>query len=136
MEDQFYMIGTDGRIRDSFLIDKKPTQVEISRMKSLLEQIEESIEAVKILGHKSKSSRITCSVKRRMDEETDRLTFICESLEEMVVKNNGLRDQFVFDINKLKRKIERISGEFSPFLDSFSKLYLVRTLNLHRIVLL
>jgi len=104
MEDRLAMIGQDGWIRDSFIIDKKPTEVEIFRIKSIFRQIEEALMTIESLMRKSTISGIQFDTKRRIRKEQEHLLVLQESLRKIWGSNECLQLLFLLEITKIDRR--------------------------------
>lgn len=121
MEDRLAIIGQDGWIRNSFLIDKKPTQLEIIRVKALFRQIEEVLMKIENLRRKSRASGSEFDVKWQIYEEREHLLAMYELLKKILIENKVLQEQFVFDIRRMERKVEKILGNLQYFSGRFWK---------------
>ena len=108
-------------MRSSFLINRKPTEIQIYRAKSLFKQIERTIVTIETLVRKLKFSGSKSEIKRGMEGETIHLIIIYESLKEMIRNSKDLEERFTFDMVKMKREIERILERYSTSSDDLSK---------------
>jgi len=93
--------------RNSFLINRKPTEIEIYRTKGLLIEIEKTAATIEVLeGLRFSGSNY--AALRQIKEEIEYLFIIYESLREMIRENASLQFLFVFDIAKIGGTIRRI----------------------------
>ncbi len=105
------MIGQDGWIRDSFIIDKKPTQLEIIRIKGLFRQIEEVLMKIENLGKKLLISESNFPIRRQIHDEREHLLFLHESLTNMWRSNECLWLLFIFEGTRINEWTARILEE-------------------------
>ena len=108
MENWLSIEGLVRGMRNSFLINRKPTQIEIYRIKDLFKQIMETTATIQTLSDRLKSFSCNASTTYQIQEEAIRLLVIYGSLEKMVRANEHLQERFIFDIAKAKTQIEDI----------------------------
>lgn len=111
MVDWLNIEGSDRQIRDSFLINKKPTQVEISRIKSIFRQIEEALITIENLRKGLGGYRSESDIKRRICNERERLLLLYESLNEIFTSHKYLWVQFTTETTKIQRQTIKVLEE-------------------------
>lgn len=94
--------------RNSFLIHRQPTEIDIYRLKELFRQIEEAIATIETLVRELKTPGPKSSPKYRIEEEAVRLLFASESLNEMTGDNKALKEQFILGLVKIKSRVDMI----------------------------
>ena len=113
MENWLNIEGLERGIRNSFLINKKPTEVEIYHIRGLFAQAQRSITSIENLLGKLKTPSFERRITNQITEETTYLLSIGESLKEIIDHDEDLSDQFVFDIARIKKKIVTILRKIS-----------------------
>jgi len=121
MEDRLSIIGSGRCIRDRLFVNKKPTQIEIARINSIFTQIEEALATIENLRRKARASGYKFDVKWQIYEEREHLLAVYELLKEILIDNKVLQEQFVFDIRRTERKVEKILGNLQYFSGRFWK---------------
>ena len=123
MEEWCRIQGLVRAIRDRFLINGESTQVEISRIKDLLRQIQESLVTIENLIKKSKVSRPKINVKDRVYKEREHLFVLYECLDEIITSSGRLRFQFTVEVTKMRRQMAETLEEASHLGDQISRVY-------------
>ncbi len=101
------MIRLERGRRDSFLINKKPTQTEVWQVRALLEQIEWLIASSHSLFDKFNTSRCKGPIGSQTWRETVFLLVTHEYLKEIIGHNEILLDWFIFEVVKAQANMEK-----------------------------
>ena len=111
--------GLERGTRNSFLINRKPTDTEIHRLRGLFTQIEQATTTIKTLLRRFQSSGSKSDIKRQIEEKTVHLLYVYESLKEMVRSSEGLRDRFIFDMERIERNTRTSLKRYAYLSDEF-----------------
>lgn len=106
MEDWLDMVRLERGMRNSFLVNRKPTESEIGRMKDFFKQMEDTKRAVERLTSELRVSQHRRHAKDRIRREIIRFCLLYESLEELVMEVDCLDSQFMFDLGQISNTVE------------------------------
>lgn len=108
MEDWFSRVVTEKRMRNSFLINRKPTQSDIFRIKDLFEQIEKTVPHLENSLRELENSRTVSRAQTQMREQTIHLAISYASLKDMIAYDRDVVDRLFFDLVTINRSLQGV----------------------------
>ncbi len=93
--------------RSSFLINTKPAQAQIHVVKELLKQIDEVTTTIATLISERNASIFEHNTERQILTLSEDISTLYEFLKEVVGVNEGLQTQFLLEIGRTGRRVEK-----------------------------
>ena len=105
------MVELEKETRNSFLINRKPTEIEIYQARSLFAEIEEMATTVETMMKHLRASGCGSGAKEEIEEKAIHLLSAYDLFNAIVEDSDNLQLLFIFDIAKARRTVRRISDK-------------------------